>query len=210
MKPLPFNVYLNAQRRKQELALAAVRERGGLSEESDPTAAAAIEESLSAAYKAGYEAGQQQSRADILAVMPVPVQPVQPADETKRMLDVIETSLKRELARYRRELERDLFDIMRFFLEESISARSHNEIRKAVRSLLDVSGSATITVTGDQKIIAMLQDRFENRISQLNLVENDEQLNVTIVLDQTVINTKLNEWRQKIGDLLEAGTEADG
>lgn len=203
MRAVPIVTYLDTQRRMEDRARAGLEDQKSIAQADGPDVAGLIEEARARAYSAGYEAGKSEALSSAISEIEASGECNIPEArlQYQEQIDIFKGSLERELARYRRDLESNLSIIMRSLLEKSIFLRNKNEITRTIRSLVEISGSATITVTGSKILNEALRQKFSSSLSKIRFIENDETPDVTIETDQTLISSKIENWRKRIDTL---------
>jgi hypothetical protein len=176
---------------------------GGAPDQSDD-----LEASLAAAREEGRTEGAEAAQTEAAAHLDQVRRDFQEelAAERQRWLQEEATALKEELASAVQQMKDGLAEcvarILRPFITESLRRQMIDELVEHLGSIAASHDAVGIKISGSSDLIAVLQEQLSELPIAIDYEQNDS-LDVRVIADETLIETRLQAWIDLISAKME-------
>ncbi|MEQ8480837.1 MAG: hypothetical protein RIC18_09275 [Hoeflea sp.] len=95
----------------------------------------------------------------------------------------------------------DVAQILAPLIDEAVRARVVAQLAAEIRGMLDIDNAGRITVTGPESLVAALGDSLGADVDRISVI-HDEQFDIEIETDRTLLASRLSEWTQALKESL--------
>lgn len=107
--------------------------------------------------------------------------------------------LEASIAALRQTIEDKLSAVLEPFVIDEFARQALDEASSLIDDSFNVGGEVAICISGPQEMVEALSDRVGKRAASLKVV-NNEDMDVSVVINDALIETRLSEWMARLKD----------
>lgn len=110
----------------------------------------------------------------------------------------LSSDLNNQAMQFADNIRRDIVGILSQLIDQHIVDQSVDELMNVMMQTLANEQTIAIKLSGPQDLLAKIGEKLGEKISQVEVVEND-QVELSLSFDDQILSTKINDWRAQIG-----------
>lgn len=164
-----------------------------------------VDEIKSMAYQDGYNAAiaelQQQNQAAEDALRAAQAQEISALEAKlgEAMAQTIAQGAKHQIDENCQTISQEVGQILSHVVSRELVEQSVHQLQDLIRSAFADDEAAQIRIEGPQVLVDKMQGAFGDEFAKID-VNTNENTELSVEIDETLMVTKLNDWRQIFGD----------
>lgn len=99
------------------------------------------------------------------------------------------------------KISQEVGKILSHFVSQELTELSVHQLQELIKSAFAENESAQIKIEGPQVLVEKVQQSLGDEFAKIEVHQNDD-INLSVEIDQTLMVTKLDAWRATFGDKL--------